>query len=61
MEKIKKILYWCTLLPPIFDAFIGFVKGVKSIIELGKANAEFAADLERSGYNKFVKDNIEDD
>jgi hypothetical protein len=38
MEKIKKILYWATLLPPIFDAFYGFYKGVQSIIELGKKN-----------------------
>lgn len=46
MEKIKKILYWVTLLPPIFDAFYGFYKGVRSIIELGKKNYDENKKLE---------------
>lgn len=33
---MKKFLYWVTILPPIYDVFLGTLKGLYGIWKLGR-------------------------
>lgn len=51
MRTIKKILYWVTILPPVYDVFLGTFKGLYSIVKLAK-EMQKNKDVEQ-----FFKDN----
>lgn len=51
MKTLKKILYWLTILPPVYDVFLGTFKGLCNIVKLAK-EMEKNKDIEQ-----FLKDN----
>jgi len=54
VKKFAKFLYWVTILPPVYDVFLGTVKGLYSIVKLAK-EMQKNKDVEQ-----FLKDNQDD-
>lgn len=57
MKKTKEIVYWISLVGPLWDCFYGFLKGVYTVIHTGQMADEYkkaAAERDEARLQNYI-------